>query len=56
MQTTGPVIGEIGNPLIDALMRSGAVVIGLILLERSLEVRPVKEEKMISAFALQSSV
>jgi hypothetical protein len=39
MQTTGPAIWGIGYLLVDALMRSGPVVIGLILLECPLELR-----------------
>ncbi len=55
MQTTGSVFWEIGDSLVDALMRSGPIVVGLIFLECSLELPFVKEQKMIGAFALQSS-
>ncbi len=37
-------------------MRSGPVVIGLIFPKGPLELRLVEEQKMVGAFALQSSV
>ena len=55
MQTIGPAIWEIRYLLVDALMRSGPVVIGLIFPKGPLELRLVEEQKMVGVLCTKSS-